>query len=162
MAKVPATAKAKDRASSQAVNTSAPNTRAVNSMAADALRNSGLARVLTSLFADISDLIQKEIRLARAELTQKLASRLQAGVWLGVAGALGLIAALLVSAAIVFAVASLGLALHWACLLVAAFIAAAAAFAFFHGRSLAEDPLLPKRSVRQISADIETAKEQLT
>jgi hypothetical protein len=62
----------------------------------------------------------------------------------------------------VVAIASFGLALYWACLLVAAIIAAAAAAVFYHGRSLAEQELLPTRSVRQIKQDIEIAKEQLT
>ena len=78
------------------------------------------------------------------------------------AGFLGLIAALLVVEAAVFALASLGLELHWACLLVAAVLAAAGAAAFYHGRSVAETELLPTRTVRQVTQDIKTAKEQLT
>ena len=73
-----------------------------------------------------------------------------------------LIAALLVVEAAVFALASLGLELHWACLLVAAVLAAAGAAAFYHGRSVAETELLPTRTVRQVTQDIKTAKEQLT
>jgi hypothetical protein len=41
-------------------------------------------------------------------------------------------------------------------------LAAAGAAAFYHGRSVAETELLPTRSVRQITQDIKTAKEQLT
>jgi hypothetical protein len=52
--------------------------------------------------------------------------------------------------------------MHWACLLIAAILAAAGAALFYHGRSLAEEDLLPSRSVRQVTRDIETAKEQLT
>ena len=44
----------------------------------------------------------------------------------------------------------------------AAVLAAAGAAAFYHGRSVAETELLPTRSVRQITQDIKTAKEQLT
>jgi Putative Actinobacterial Holin-X, holin superfamily III len=130
-------------------------------MAHDALRNSGLVRALTDLLADLSDLVQKEIRLARAEVTEKISARLQASGWMVAAGLLGLIAALLIVEAAALAVASYGLALHWACLLVAAILAAAGAAVFYHGRSLADD-LLPTRSVRQVARDIETAKEQLT
>ena len=89
-------------------------------------------------------------------------AKLKASVWMVAAGFLGLIAALLVIQAIVFAIASFGLALHWACLLVAAVLAAGAAAAFYHGRSLAEEPLLPERSIQQITRDIKTAREQLT
>jgi len=131
-------------------------------MAYERLRNSGLTQALSDLFGDLGDLVQKEIQLAKAEITDKITSRLRASVWMVSAGFLGLIAALLVVEAAVFALASLGLELHWACLLVAAVLAAAGAAAFYHGRTVAETELLPTRSVRQITQDIKTAKEQLT
>jgi uncharacterized membrane protein YgcG len=131
-------------------------------MAYERLRNSGLTQALGDLFADLGDLVQKEIQLAKAEITDKITSRLRASVWMVAAGFLGLIAAFLVVEAAVFALASLGLELHWACLLVAAVLAAAGAAAFYHGRSVAESELLPSRTVRQVTQDIKTAKEQLT
>jgi Putative Actinobacterial Holin-X, holin superfamily III len=126
------------------------------------LRNSGLVQALTDLFADLADLLRKELQLAKTEITEKIVSRLRASVWMVVAGALGLIAVLLLVEAAVFAIASFGIALHWSCLIVAAVLAAAAAAAFFQGRSAAQDELLPTRTARQISQDIRTAKEQLT
>jgi uncharacterized membrane protein YgcG len=131
-------------------------------MAYERLRNSGLTQALTDLLADLGDLVQKEIQLAKAEVTETITSRLRASVWMVAAAFLGLIAALLVVEAAVFALASLGRVLHWACLLVAAVLAAAGAAAFYHGRSVAETELLPTRTVRQITKDIKTAKEQLT
>jgi hypothetical protein len=131
-------------------------------MAYDNLRNSSLAQSLTDVFADFSDLIQKEIRLAKAEVSDKLLSKLNAGLWMGVAGVLGLIAVLFVLQGIVFGIASLGLALHWSCLIVAAVIAIAAATCFFLGRAKANEDLMPGRTVRQVSRDIKVAKEQLT
>lgn len=131
-------------------------------MAHDTLRNSNVARALTDLFADLSDLVQKEIRLAKAEVSEKIASRLRASVWMIAAGMLGLVAGSLAVLAAVFAIASFGIALHWACLLVAAVLAAGGAAAFYHGRSVAEESLLPTRTARQITRDIKTAKEQLT
>ena len=131
-------------------------------MALDRLQNSGLTNAFTDLLADLGDLLQKEIQLAKAEVTEKIGSRLQASVWMVAAGLLAFIVVLLVVEAAVFAVASFGLALHWACLVVAGVLAAAAIATFFYGRSLAEDDLMPKRSARQINQDIRTAKEQLT
>jgi uncharacterized membrane protein YgcG len=125
------------------------------------LRNSGLVQALTDLFADLADLLRKELQLAKTEITEKIASRLRASVWMVVAGALGMVAVLLLIEAAVFAIVSFGIALHWSCLIVAAVLAAAAA-AFFQGRSAAQDELLPTRTARQISQDIRTAKEQLT
>ena len=131
-------------------------------MAHDRLLNSGLTRALTDLLTDLADLVRKEMQLAKAEVTEKIASGLRAGVWMITAAVLGLIAALLMVEAAVFAIASFGLALHWSCLLVAAVLAAGAAAAFYHGRSLTEEELLPSRTAKQITQDIKTAKEQLT
>jgi uncharacterized membrane protein YgcG len=131
-------------------------------MAHERLRNSGLAQALTDLLADLADLLRKELQLAKTEITEKITSRLRASVWMVVAGVVGMVAALLLVEAVVFAIASFGLALHWSCLLVAAVLAAGAAAAFYHGRSIAEDELLPTRTVRQVTQDIKTAKEQLT
>jgi hypothetical protein len=126
------------------------------------LRNSGLVQALTDLFADLADLLRKELQLAKTEITEKIVSRLRASVWMVVAGVLGMVAALLLVEAAIFAIASFGIALHWSCLLVAAVLAAAAAAAFFQGRAAAQDELLPTRTAKQISQDIKTAKEQLT
>jgi uncharacterized protein YacL len=132
-------------------------------MALDHLQNSGLTLALTDLLADLAELVQKELQLAKTEITEKITSRLRASAWIVVAGILGMVAALLIVEAAVFALAAFGLALHWACLLVAAvLIAIAAAAAFFRGRSLTDDDLLPSRTARQITQDIKTAKEQLT
>jgi putative superfamily III holin-X len=131
-------------------------------MALDRLQNSGITHAFTDLLADLGDLLQKEIQLAKAEVTEKIGSRLQASIWMVAAGLLAFIVVLLLVEAAVFAVASFGLALHWACLVVAGVLAAAALATFFYGRSLAESDLMPTRSARQISQDIRTAKEQLT
>lgn len=131
-------------------------------MALDRLQNSSLAQAFTDLLADLGDLLQKEMQLAKAEVTEKITSRLKASIWMVGAGLLALIAGLLVIEAAVFAIASFGLALHWACLVVAGVLAAGALAAFYYGRSVADDDLLPKRSARQISQDIRTTKEQLT
>ena len=131
-------------------------------MAHDALRNTGFTSAVTALLADLSDLVQKELRLAKAEVADNISARLQAGAWMSAAAALAFIAALLVVEAAVFALASYGLALHWSCLVVAAVLAAAAAAAFSRGRSLSDRELLPNRTIKQVSRDIQTAKEQLT
>ena len=124
-------------------------------MAHERLLNSGLARALTDLLADLADLVQKEI-------TEKITARLRASVWMVAAGILGLIATLLLLEAVVFAIASFGVPLHWSCLLVAAVLAAGAFATFYHGRSVADEGLLPTRTANQITQDIKTVKEQWT
>ena len=131
-------------------------------MAVEALKDSALLKALKDLFADVSDLLQKEIRLARAEVTAAISGKVQAGIWMAAAGLLGFIALLLLIQAIVFGIASLGLGVHWASLIVAVVLAAAAAGAFFYGRSLAQEPLAPNRTIRQIHEDIGAVREQLT
>lgn len=130
-------------------------------MAHEAIRDSTMVKALGDLYTDISDLVSKEARLARAELKQALSSGVQAGIWMAVAGLLAWIVALLLVGAAVFAIAALGIAIYWSCLIVAAILAAAAAGAFFYGRSLARERLTPTRTLNQINRDIVTAREQL-
>jgi|SRR5690349_18252007 cytochrome c biogenesis protein CcdA len=130
-------------------------------MAHESVRDSGLVRAATDLFADLSDLIQKEIRLARAEIVHRLTLTVRGGVWMAVAGVIGFLAVIFVLEGIVFAIASAGLAVHWACFIVAAALLAIAAGAFISGRSQAEAEFAPRTS-RQLGATLRTAKEQLT
>jgi uncharacterized membrane protein YgcG len=126
------------------------------------LRNSALLQALGDLLADLSDLLRKELQLAKTEISEKIVSRLRASVWMVMAGVLGIVAALLLVEAAVFAIASFGLALHWSCLIVAGVLLAGAAATFFQGRAAAEGELMPTRTAKQISQDIKTAREQLT
>lgn len=129
-------------------------------MAHEAIRDTTLIKALGDLFTDLSDLVRKEVRLARVEMAEAVSSGVQAGVWMAAAGLLAFIVALLLVQAAIFAIASLGLALYWACLIVAAVLAAAAAGAFLYGRSLVRG-VTPRRTLKQINRDIGTAREQL-
>lgn len=129
-------------------------------MANESLRDSGLVRAVTDLFADLSDLIEKEIRLARAEIVHKLTLGVRGGVWMAVAGVFGFLAVILVLEGVVFAIASTGIALYWACFIVAAALVLIAGGAFVSGRSQAEAEFAP-RTARQLGATLRTAKEQL-
>jgi hypothetical protein len=131
-------------------------------MAYEQLKASTLTRSLSDVIADLSDLFQKEMRLARAEISAKISTKLQAGVWMGAAGLLGLIALLVLIEALVFGIASFGLALHWSCLIVAAIVGAGAAAAFFRARADAQEELTPTRTINQIKQDIATTKEKLS
>jgi Putative Actinobacterial Holin-X, holin superfamily III len=133
----------------------------VNHMAHDTLRDTALVRAITDLLTDLSDLVQKELRLARAELTYKLTVRLQASIWFAIAGLLALVAALLIAEGVVLALASAGLALHWSCFLVAGLLAATAALSFYYGRAGSAEDLSPTRSARQFNKAVNAAREQL-
>jgi hypothetical protein len=131
-------------------------------MAHEQVRTSTWVRAASDVIGDLADLFQKEMRLARAELSQKVSAKLQAGIWMGLAAVLGLVALLLVVEAAVLGLASVGIALHWSCLIVAAAMAAIAGIAFAKGRSDAREELLPQRTIAQIQQDIATTREQLT
>lgn len=129
-------------------------------MAHEAITDSTLIKALGDLFTDLSELVRREVRLARVEMAAAVTSGVQAGIWMAAAGLLAFVIALLLVQAGVFAIASLGIALYWACLIVAAVLAAVAAGAFLYGRSLARG-LTPRRTLNQINRDIATAREQI-
>jgi Putative Actinobacterial Holin-X, holin superfamily III len=126
------------------------------------LRTAVLPQVLSEVVADVADLFQKELRLARAEISDKIATKLHAGIWMSAAGILGLVTVLAMVQAIILLIASYGIALHWASLIVAGILAVLAASAFFSGWANAQETVVPTRAIHQINKDISTAKEQLT
>ena len=131
-------------------------------MAYENLKHSAIPRALSDVIGDLADLLQKEMRLAREELSSKLSLKVRGGVWIASAGGLGLIAGLLVIEAAVFGIASVGIALHWSCLIVAAILAVAAGTAYALGRSDLDAPLSPDRTIRQLKKDVTTAREQVS
>jgi putative superfamily III holin-X len=129
---------------------------------AEHTKNSTLPRALSEVVADLADLFQKELRLAKAEISAKLSMKLRAGVWMSAAAGLGIAAALLLLQALVFGIASYGIALHWSCLIVAAVVAVAAGAAYTKGQVDAREELTPTRTIHNVQQDIATAREQLT
>ena len=54
-------------------------------MTTERLRASALPRALSDIVVDVADLVQKEMRLARAEIGDKLSNKLRAGAWMLIA-----------------------------------------------------------------------------
>lgn len=131
-------------------------------MAHERLKDSTLPHSLSEVVADLADLFQKELRLAKAEISSKISTKINAGIWTSAAAVLAFMAAFIVLQAIILAIASYGIAMHWSCLIVAAGLAVLAAMAFLKGRADAQADLTPGRTIHQIKRDISTAKEQLT
>lgn len=131
-------------------------------MARERLRQPTLPEVLSEVVGDFADLIRKELRLARAELSSNISAKLRGGVWLGLAGIFGLLALGLLLGALVAWITTLDVSLHIAFLVVAAGVALLAAFAYFAGRNEIQAELTPSRTISQLKQDIETTKEQLT
>jgi hypothetical protein len=132
-------------------------------MAHERLKDSTLPHSLSEVVADLADLFQKELRLAKAEIFSKISTKINAGIWTSAAALLAFMAAFIVLQAIILAIASYyDIAMHWSCLIVAAGLAVLAAIAFLKGRADAQEDLTPGRTIHQIKRDISTAKEQLT
>lgn len=122
-----------------------------------------LPNAFSNVIADVADLMQKEVRLARAELSEKLSISIRAGVWMSVAAVLAIVGGLLTVQAIVLGLsATTGIALHWSCLVVAAALTAAAGAAFAKGKADVPGQLAPDRALNQVKQDIAVAKEQFT
>ena len=60
------------------------------------LKNQALPRALSDVVADLADLFQKELRLAKAELSEKLSIKAWAGVWMAAAAFFALLAVILI------------------------------------------------------------------
>jgi hypothetical protein len=130
-------------------------------MAADRLRDSTLPTAFSNALADIADLFQKELQLARAELSLKLSTKFRGGVWMFAAASLFLLAAAVFSQALVIWIATFGIALHLACFIVGALLVALASLSYGFGRGAVTEDLTPTRSIHHIKEDIRTTKEQL-
>jgi hypothetical protein len=130
-------------------------------MAVDRLKYSTLPTAFSNVLADIADLFQGELQLAKAELSLKLSTKLRGGVWMLAAAALFLLAAVVFCQALVIWIASFGIALHLACLIVGAILVGLASLAFICGRGAVSEDLTPTRSIHHIKEDIRTTKEQL-
>jgi hypothetical protein len=130
-------------------------------MADESLWETRLIRAVTDLGADLADLVQKELRLARSEIVQKLTLGLQAGAWFAIAAALGFFAVVLILEALVFGIAAAGVPLWGSCLLVAFVLSVLAAVAFYYARRQSSQDMTPVRSARQFTRAIGTVREQL-
>ena len=131
-------------------------------MVGDQLKTSTAASALGDVLGDLSDLVQKEMRLAEAEFSANLSAKLEGGVWWAAAGGLAGIAFLLVMQAAVFAIASYGVPIHWSCLVAAGGVSLVAVLAYLVGRQDANVALMPRRTIHQIQQDVILSKEQLT
>ncbi|MGC1857494.1 MAG: phage holin family protein, partial [Pseudolabrys sp.] len=115
------------------------------------------------VITDLADLMQKEMRLAQAELSEKLSISIRAGVWMSAAAVLAVAGGFLIVQAIVLGLsAATGIALHWSCLIVAVVLVGAACAAFAKGKADVPHKFTPDRAINQVKQDIAVAKEQFS
>jgi hypothetical protein len=130
-------------------------------MAREHVRQPSLPEAFSEVMSDFADLFRKELRLARAELSSNLSTKLRGGIWLALAGILGVVALALSLGALVAWLTTLGVSLHFAFLIISAGVAILAALAYLAGHTEAQSELVPSRTLSQVKQDIETTKEQL-
>jgi len=128
-------------------------------MSIEDLKHTALPRALADTIASAVDLFHKELTLARAEISDKVTSKLKAGGYFAASAVLGFVVLLVLVQAAILALAARGFAMHWACLIVAAVLALAAGAIYALGRSEAKESATPDRTIKQIKQDIATAKE---
>ena len=134
----------------------------MHSMAPERLRKPSLPEVLSDALSDFADLFRKELRLAQAELSSNVSTKLRGSIWLALAGLFALLALALILGGLVAWITTFDVSLHFAFLIVAAGVGLVAVLAYAAGRSEAQAELIPSRTISQVKQDIETTKEQLT
>ena len=130
-------------------------------MARERLRQPSLPEAFSEVLSDLADLFRKELRLARAELSTNVSTKLRGGIWLGLAGLFGLAAFALVLGGLVSWITTFDVTLHVAFLIVATAVGLLAILAYLVGRKEVQTELAPSRTISQVKQDIETTKEQL-
>jgi hypothetical protein len=121
-----------------------------------------LPEAISDVVSDFAELFGKELQLARAEISERVSTKLRGGIWLGVAGLLVIAAFGLALGGVVAWLSTFDLSLHAAFFIVAVGVGLLAVFAYFVGRTEAQAGLAPSRTIDQVKQDIEITKEQLS
>ncbi len=127
------------------------------------LRRPGVVTLTTAAFSQTADLLQAEIRLARAELSEKMGA-LRSGLVMIVLGAIFLIAALgMILQALVSVLINAGVSPPAAILLVAGGATVIGVILFVVGKNrLDPAELSPDRTLNSLSRDSRMVKETMT
>src|SRR5260221_1976217 len=127
------------------------------------LRRPGVVPLTTAAFSQTADLLQAEIRLARAELSEKMGA-LRSGLVMIVLGAIFLIAALgMILQALVSVLINAGVSPPAAILLVAGGATVIGVILFVVGKNrLDPAELSPDRTLNSLSRDSRMVKETMT
>jgi hypothetical protein len=125
----------------------------------DASPGQGPGAMMADVLASMSRLVQGEVALAKAEAAERLHSARQAMVQVIVAVVLGITAANVLAAAAVAALVAMGLAAHWATVIVGAILLVLAlGFAQHAAHQLRDAGAPSRRMARSLRRDVETLK----
>jgi putative superfamily III holin-X len=121
-----------------------------------------ITSLMTRVVSDVAYLLQTEIRLAKAEISEKLSVAANGGTLLGIAAVLFLPGLFILLLAAVRWLEVAGMPTQWGFLLVGVIVTAAAAVLAVLGINRLKQPnLLPQRTIEQVSADLTVAKEHI-
>jgi hypothetical protein len=122
------------------------------------VENASIGELLGNISGDLSQLFRQEVELAKAELKQEASKAGKAGGFLGAAGFAGYLAVVLLSFALVFALANV-MDAGWAALIVAVLWGIVGAVLYSSGRKKLKtvDPM-PRRTVDTIKEDAQWLK----
>jgi hypothetical protein len=121
-----------------------------------------LTSVLTQVVSDIAYLLQTEIRLARAEVNEKVSLLASSGKLLAVGSVLVLAGLIVLLLAIVAWLTVAGMPEEWALTLVGGVVLIAGLVLAMKGsRGLSGPALKPQRTLDQLRADVSIVKEQV-
>jgi hypothetical protein len=122
----------------------------------------GPGAILQDVLRGVGDIVQGEIRLAKAEMGEKAQKAGKAGGYMGGAGLCGLLAAACVTAACVAALA-LEMPLWLAALLMGLFLTCAAAALYHGGREkLKTLDAVPRQTVETMRENLQWARQRMT
>jgi nitrate/nitrite transporter NarK len=119
-----------------------------------------MGEIVQDILRDVQEVIRAELRLARAEMTEKARSAGKAGGMFGGAAVAGLLAACCLVTACVAALA-LAMPVWAAALIMTVLLGAAAGMAYTAGRSkLKTVTPVPEQTVQTLKDDVEWAKNR--
>jgi uncharacterized membrane protein YqjE len=118
--------------------------------------------LMSEVASDLAYLVQTEFRLARAEISEKIAAISNAGLYLALGAGLGFAGLIILLFDIAQWIAIAGLPTEWSLLLVAVVALVAAGLLAMAGVNRAKSSnLVPERTLEQVREDYATAKEHV-
>ena len=121
-----------------------------------------LASLVTQVMSDLAYLLQTEIRLARAEIGEKISTAANGGMFIGIAAVLFLTGLPILLLAGVRWLEIAGLPNQWGLLLVGGgVVLIGLILALVGANNLKGSALKPDRTIEQVRADFSTAKEHV-
>jgi uncharacterized membrane protein YqjE len=121
-----------------------------------------LASVLTEVISEVAYLLQTEIRLAKAEISENVSRAANGGMFIGIAAILLLCGVFVLLLAIVRWLEVAGLPDQWGFTLVGLAVAGIGVGLALKGiNNLKATSLVPDRTLEQVRADFSVVKEQV-